>query len=164
MNPAHLHLIVNHFPLISLILGFLVILSGLILRSETVKRTAYCIFIFAAAMALAAFLTGDGAEQAIVNVAGVEENYIHTHEEMAETFAILCYILGAFSILGLWASLQRHAISSFVVLMCTVFSVLVINFGVKAGTSGGEIRHSEIRQEQLIPGSTNSDKNENDRD
>ena len=48
MNPAHYHLILNHLPIIVPVIGLLVMIGGHIFQIETVKRTAYFIFIFGA--------------------------------------------------------------------------------------------------------------------
>jgi hypothetical protein len=45
MNAAHFHLIFNHLPIISPILGILVLSLGYILGSAIIKRTALFIFI-----------------------------------------------------------------------------------------------------------------------
>ena len=94
MNDAHLHLILNHLPIIIPVIGLLIITVGLILKSEILKRTAYFIFMLAALTAIPTFVTGEGAEEVIEKLAGVDENLIKTHEEIAEKFAILCYVLG----------------------------------------------------------------------
>ena len=46
MNDAHLHMLVNHFPIIGLFFGFLILLFGIIKVNVTLKSTAYIIFIF----------------------------------------------------------------------------------------------------------------------
>ena len=41
MNEAHLHMVVNHFPIIGMILGLIVLLGGLFLKNNTVKNVSY---------------------------------------------------------------------------------------------------------------------------
>lgn len=92
MNDAHLHLVLNHLPIIIPLIGLLILIGGIIIKSEVVKRVAYLVFILGALAAIPAFATGEGAEEIIENMAGIDENLIKTHEEIAETFAILCYM------------------------------------------------------------------------
>jgi hypothetical protein len=68
--------------------GVIVMITGLISKSEAVKRTAFMIFIFGAIAAIAAMNTGEGAEEVVEKINGVTENYIENHEETAETFAM----------------------------------------------------------------------------
>ena len=48
MNGAHWHLVVNHLPIIFPIVGVIVMITGLISKSDAVKRTAFMIFIIGA--------------------------------------------------------------------------------------------------------------------
>jgi uncharacterized membrane protein len=147
MNEAHLHLIVNHLPIVFPIVGVIVLLTGLASKSEAIKRTAYMIFIMGAATAVAAMLTGEGAEEIVEKIKGVSESYIETHEETSETFAIFSYVLGCIALLGLWASFKQKSFSFGISIATLLFSLVVLFFAQRAGTTGGEIRHSEIRAE-----------------
>jgi uncharacterized membrane protein len=164
MNDAHWHLVVNHLPLIFPIVGVIIIVTGLISKSEAVKRTAFMIFIFGALAALAAMTTGEGAEEVVEKISGVTENYIESHEETAEIFAILSYILGGISLLGLWASFKQKTFSTIISIGTLVFAIVVLFFAKQTGTTGGEIRHTEIRSENSVPASesNNADKGEDD--
>lgn len=72
-----------------------------LLKSEILKRAAYCIFILAAVAAIAAFSTGEGAEEVVGEINGIDEQLIKVREEIAEIFAILLYILRGISVVGL---------------------------------------------------------------
>jgi len=163
MNEAHLHLVVNHLPIIFPIVGLIVMITGFISKSEAVKRTAFMIFVFGALASIAAMTTGEGAEEIVEKINGVSESYIKTHEEIAETFALLSYILGGISLLGLWASFKQKTFSSIIAVATLVFAFVVLFFGKQTGTTGGEIRHTEIRSENTIPAIENS-KSEKDED
>jgi hypothetical protein len=107
--------------------------------------------------------TGEGAEEIVEKINGVSESYIKTHEEIAETFALLSYILGGISLLGLWASFKQKTFSSIIAVATLVFAFVVLFFGKQTGTTGGEIRHTEIRSENTIPAMENN-KSEKDED
>jgi uncharacterized membrane protein len=47
MNDAHLHMLVNHFPIIGTLLGLGILITGLLLKNNSVKNTAYALFIIA---------------------------------------------------------------------------------------------------------------------
>lgn len=150
MNDAHFHLVVNHLPIIFPIVGVIVLISGLIFKSEAVKRMAYVIFILTAFASLAAMSSGEGAEEVVENISGIEESYIENHEENAETFALLTYILGGISLLGLWSSLKGKKFSNSIMFATLGLAIVVLYFGKQTGTTGGEIRHTEIRTEKII--------------
>lgn len=156
MNGAHWHLVVNHLPIIFPIVGVIVMITGLISKSEAVKRTAFMIFILGALASIAAMTTGEGAEEIVEKINGVTENYIESHEETAETFALLSYILGSISLLGLWASFKQKTFSNIIAIVTLVFAFVVLFFGKQTGTTGGEIRHTEIRSGNSIPAIENN--------
>ena len=138
-------------------------ITGLISKSEPVKRTAFLIFIMGAFASIAAMTTGEGAEEIVENISGVSESYIKTHEETAETFALLSYILGGISLIGLWASFKQKSISNTITIATVVFAFVVLFFGKQTGTTGGEIRHTEIRNGNVTSVNENNP-NEKDED
>lgn len=164
MNGAHWHLVVNHLPIIFPIVGVIIMITGLISKSEAVKRTAFMIFIFGALAAIAAMNTGEGAEDVVEKINGVTENFIEIHEETAETFAILSYILCGISLLGLWASFKQKSFSSIISIATLIFAFVVLFIAKQTGTTGGEIRHTEIRNGNSIPATenNNAEKDEDD--
>lgn len=163
MNQAHFHLVLNHLPIIIPLIGLLVMIGGFIVRSELVKRTAYFIFVLGALMTVPAFLTGEGAEETVENLQGVSEQLIKTHEEVAKTFAIISYLLGAISLIGLWANWQKKPFANISAFVTIAVCLLVLFFAKQTGTSGGEIRHTEIRtNSQATPENNKQEKGEDD--
>ena len=154
MNGAHWHLVVNHLPIIFPVVGVLVMVTGLIFKSEAVKRTAFMIFALGALAAIAAMQTGEGAEEVVEKIEGITE-------EPAETFALLSYVLGGLSLLGLWASVAQKRFSSLLNASVLVFALVVLFFARQTGTTGGEIRHTEIRSGSPVP-STDTEEAEPD--
>lgn len=145
MNEAHYHLVFNHLPIIIPVVGILVLLAGIILSSEIIKRTAFFIFILGALGTIPAFATGEGAEEVIENIQGIDEKFIKIHEEAAETFAILSYFLGGIALIGLWANWKKMAFAKTLSLLVLVFAIAALFFAKQTGTTGGEIRHTELR-------------------
>ena len=157
MNEAHLHLLFNHLPIIIPIVGLLVLFVNMIIRSEIVQRVGYLILILGAIATIPAFFTGEGAEEIVENIDGITHDIIHEHEEAAETFAILSYILGGLSLIGLWANLKRKSFSLWLGYGIFAFGIVVLLFAQQTGTTGGEIRHTEIRKDAVIAKENNED-------
>lgn len=133
MNGAHWHLIVNHLPIIFPVVGIIVMIIGIVSKSEPIKRTAYLIFVLSALTAIAGMITGEKAEEVVEKMNGVTEKYIERHEEMAEIFTILTYILGGFSILGLWASFKEKAYSFSFSVISLPISIVVLFLAKQTG-------------------------------
>jgi uncharacterized membrane protein len=145
MNDAHWHLVVNHFPIIGTIFGLGILIAGLVLKNKTSINTAYLLFIVAAFFALASMTTGEGAEEMVEDMPTVGKQIIHEHEEMAEKLALVLYVLGAFSLIGLILNIKKHSKAMLVTYLVLIISLVAVFLGKETGTTGGEVRHTEIR-------------------
>ena len=145
MNDAHLHMVVNHFPIIGTIFGFGILIVGLVLKNKTLINTSYVLFIVAAIFGAISMGTGEGAEELVEDMPNIGKQIIHEHEELAEKLAILLYVLGGLSLVGLYLNFKNNAkakLLSFLILGIATAGLFLVQ---KVGTSGGEIRHTEIR-------------------
>lgn len=145
MNDAHLHLVVNHFPIIGTIFGLGILITGIILKNNILKSTAYALFIVAAVFAAFSMGTGEGAEELVEDMPSIGKQIIHEHEEMAEKLAIILYVLGAISLAGLFLNYKKHAKAQLVSYLSLIVAIVGVFFAQQTGTTGGEIRHTEIR-------------------
>jgi len=148
-------MVVNHFPIIGIILGFGVLIAGMFLKNNSVKNTAYCLFIVGAIFAFASMATGEGAEEMVEDMPSVGHKIIHEHEEMAEKLAIVLYLLGLVSIAGLYTNIKKHAQAKLVSFLALTIAAIGIFLGKETGTIGGEIRHTEIRANASTSAETN---------
>lgn len=151
MNDAHFHLVVNHLPIIIPIVSLFVLLIGLFMKSEAVIRTSYLLFVLTGVTTFLAFSSGEGAEEMVENLPGVTEYLMHEHEEKAELFSLMSYVLSCVSLLALWANWKQKKVSKWLLLIVSALALLIIIVGREVGTTGGEIRHIEIRKNTNIP-------------
>ncbi len=145
MNQAHLHLVLNHLPILGALFGTLVLVGGFSLKLEIVKRTGLGLFIFAALSAIPAFLTGEGAEEVVEGLPGVGENMIERHEDLANYFLWSVIGLGILALAAFYASLRAWKMSSLLVMLTLAVALGTMVLAQQTGTTGGEIRHTEIR-------------------
>lgn len=145
MNDAHLHMVVNHVPIMGAIFGLGILIAGLLLKNNTLKNTAYILFIIAAVFSFFAMSTGEGAEEIVEDFPNIGHQIIHEHEEIAEKFAISIYVLGVISLIGIYANFKNHAKSNLVAFIALTIALVVVILAQQVGTTGGEVRHTEIR-------------------
>lgn len=150
MNDAHFHLVVNHLPIVGVLIGFLVLLAGLMMKKPQIKNTALGIFIFSALTAIVAFYTGEGAEEIVENLPGISETLIHKHEEYAELFFTMMLILGSVSLITLFLQYKKLSFSKYGFVLILLLSITSIVISKNVGTSGGEITHIEIRSDTNV--------------
>jgi hypothetical protein len=83
MNWAHIHLSLNHLPVVGIIFGVLLLLLALLRKSEELKRVSLGVFVLTALLALPVYFTGEPAEEVVEHVPGVAESLIGRHENAA---------------------------------------------------------------------------------
>lgn len=145
MNPAQIHLLINHVPLFGVLAGFLLLAYGILRKNDEIKKMSYIVFGVSALITIPTFLTGHPAEEIVEDLPGVSEAIIEQHEEMAEIAAGFIYALGIAGILALFIKLPEK------IQKAVPFVLLLLSLGtggVIAQTAhlGGQIRHSEIRE------------------
>lgn len=150
MNNAHFHLVVNHLPIVGLLIGTLTLITGLLIKRREVKLTSLGILTFAALTSIAAFLTGEGAEEMVENMPGISETLIHTHEEYAESFLSLTLVTGGLALLTFFVELKKARLSKYLFAIVLLASISDLVLAKYLGTSGGEIRHTEIRGDSRV--------------
>lgn len=155
MNQAHLHLLLNHLPILGALFGLLILAGGFFLKNGAVKRTALGMFVLSAILAIPAYLTGEGAEEVVENLPGVSENLIEAHEEMANIFLWMVGALGLISLATLYTDLKSKKMAPMLYTLTFVAAIGTMIFAQQVGTSGGEIRHTEIRSGATTAGIEN---------
>ncbi len=155
-NAAHLHLLVNHLPIFLPLFGLIILIIGIVFKSEIVKRVSLAMFVFAGLFAFIASSTGEGAEE-IVEELKRSHDLIHEHEEAADTFALLSYVLAIFSIVAFWFNWKKHPFKDLSMYIALLISVIVIYFSYPTGQTGGEITHPEVNNSFKVPAGEDED-------
>ncbi|WP_426061665.1 hypothetical protein [Hymenobacter sp. B1770] len=146
MNQAHLHLLVNHVPILGSLFAAVLLGVGLLRKDDTLTRAGLVAVLAAGVLCLPAQLTGEGAEAVVRDLPRVSRALIQTHETAAELgFWVLegAAALALFSLLLLKNASSRARLLAMLTLLATVLS-----FGLlaRAGNLGGQIMHTEIRE------------------
>ena len=165
MNDAHLHMVVNHFPIIGTIFGLGILITGIVLKNKVITNVAYVLFVVAAIFAFFSMATGEGAEEIAEKLPSVTHQIIHEHEEMAEKLALVLYGLGLVALFGLYFNFKNHAKANLVSYLALIVALVGVFLGKQTGTTGGEVRHTEIRENaSLGANSSEQEEIENERD
>ena len=145
MSAVHLHLISNHLPIIFPFIGVIILLIGGIINSSVTIRVALFMFVLGSVFTIPAFFSGEEAEHIVEHIPGIEEHYIEEHEEIAEKFALVSYLLGGIALVALWANWKEKSFTKTTTIVTTIIAIITIVLAFQTGKTGGEIRHPEIR-------------------
>jgi len=150
MNWAHIHLILNHIPLIGIGFVILLFIIGLLRKSNELIKVSLIFVVIVALWAIPAYLTGEPAEEIVENLPGISENLIKSHEESAETAFIFTEIVGALALITLFVRRFFQTLGNRLTII--VLIGLLISGGLIAWTAnlGGKINHPEIRSDTVF--------------
>ncbi len=145
MNATHIHLILNHFPIIGTLIGVGILAYGLFKNNDVVKKIALTILAIMAIIAVPVYLTGEEAEETVEHFKGITKEIIHEHEELAEKAILVMAVLGALSLASIYAITKGLSFAKKITIITFIVSLITFGLFAKVGSLGGEIRHSEIR-------------------
>lgn len=145
INWAHVHIMINHIPVIGLMGILLLLLYAVFRRSEEVKMVSFGALVLIALMTIAVFFTGQAAEDMAKKIPGVTENDIGRHEEAAVLSLTGIEISGTLALIGLILRRRRGSMPKWNVIAVLVLSLISSGIVLYTANLGGEIRHTEIR-------------------
>jgi hypothetical protein len=150
MNLAHVHLLLNHLPILGTVIGLGLFLVALVGNRDDLKEACLALFSLLALLAIPTYMSGDAAQETIKESAGVSMEMIQAHQGAALLAFIFMEITGAVSILALWrfsrsaknpwmSGPARLTLSAVLLLAIATSGLMAV-----AGNTGGDIRHPEI--------------------
>lgn len=152
-NPEHLHVIVNHIPLIGAACALLPLLLGLILRKRESQVIGLLLTLLCAGTIPLVMWTGEEAEHewlhsdASSHLDAEGREWAHVHEEHAELAQYTIYTAAGLSLLTLitMAIKPLRKVATVLVILSTIATFATVTSSVWVADSGGKISHPEFR-------------------
>jgi len=147
MSAAHLHLMLNHIPLLGLIFGAALLAYGLWRGTDDVQKASLGLLAVAGLSAIAVYLTGEPAEEIVEGLAGVSHDAIEAHEEWGWYALISGIATGGFALGTLFLGWLRERLGRGAVVLTLVLALLSSGLIGYTANLGGKISHPELRGE-----------------
>jgi hypothetical protein len=144
MSSVHLHLLLNHVPVIGVYFILFVLVVALARRSDAIGKIGLAMLVGVALATVAVYFTGEPAEDAVEGLAGVSETLIHSHEDAAVMAFIATGVAGV-AALGLLLWYRRRPLTRWAVGGSLALTLTAAGLMAWTANLGGQIRHSEIR-------------------
>lgn len=144
MNWPYVHTLINHFPIILMVVGTAVLLLALIVRRRGIWLYALATLTLAGLSVYPAYFTGDQAGDAVRNTWYIVRSMVEEHDAAAGFALASVLIAGAVSAYTWWRMLRREVTSLPPVWLRTVVAVIAVwALSVVARTAylGGQIVH-----------------------
>jgi hypothetical protein len=151
---VHIHLLLNHFPTVGMIVGLGLFLLALLKRSEDLKRGALAVFFAIALISLPTYMSGYSAQRSLRRAPDVSQDVINLHQRSALFALIFMETTGIVAWYGLWYSRTRVSMGPRITAAAVLLSAVTIGLMASAANVGGEVRHPEILTDPKTPIST----------
>lgn len=145
-NAAHLHLILNHFPVIGSGIVLFILLYGILNKNEKIVRTGLLLLILISLITIPVFISGSQAEGIIKGLEGVNEDKIEPHEEFAKFSFIAMEITGGLSLFLLLLHRKEKQIPLNMKVIVFILILAVCGMMIYTAHLGGKITHYELMQ------------------
>jgi|SRR5437867_4868960 len=149
MNLAHIHLLLNHWPIIGSFIAFALFLVSLIANSDDLKQTSFASFGLIALLSIPTYMSGNVAHEVLKGSAGLSQALIETHQGAALLAFVFMELTGAVALIGLWqfSRMSRPLpvpVARWNSPAVLVLSIITVGLMAVTGNTGGAIRHPEI--------------------
>ena len=145
LNFAHLHLLLNHFPIIGTSFALSLFLVSFFGKNQDLRRASYIIFAGVGLLAIPTFLTGSGAQAMLSGQPAISDALIQRHEGAAILSFWFVEITAALAIVGLWQTYRRSRPANWNLSAVLLFALLTMVLVARTGNTGGDISHPELR-------------------
>ena len=143
MNPAQIHLALNHMPLFLSLVAGLVMITGLWKKSDLVITLGLYGLTAAALFTIPVYLTGEGTEELVEKIPAINKGIIEDHESFAKISMAVIAVTGVISLFTIFIRRNNSLRKGLVIALC-VFSLISFLLMAQTASLGGKIRHTEI--------------------
>jgi len=143
MNLAHVHLMLNHIPIVGIPIALAFLVYGIYAKNQPSQRFALLVLFGLAVMVLPVYFTGEPAEEVVEHLPGVAESFIEAHEDAAMFSLVLTLITGAAAFIALWfqRDQKKSRLMNFGVMGAACLAVASLLY---TANLGGKVRHTEF--------------------
>ena len=151
MNATHLHLMLNHIPVIGTGFALLLLLVALAKRSDEWKKVSLWFFVLIALLTVPAYVTGEPAEDGVKGLPGIAKAVIEQHEEAAGVAFGGTALVGVLALTGLVRFRRGRPVPGWFAGAIVLLAVIAGGLMAWAANLGGQVRHTEIRAGSASP-------------
>lgn len=150
MSAAHLHLALNHIPVLGTLFGILLLAYGHWRDQLSLQKATLGFLVGIGAVAVAVYLTGEPAEEVVEGVAGVSHEALELHEEWGWYAVLASSVTGVAALGALLYGWIRQSLPRWTVRAVFVLALLTGGIMVYTANLGGKVHHPELRSDATV--------------
>ena len=145
MNWIHVHLALNHLPVLGTPFVLLLLATGMIRRSDEIQRLALVWLLVLAVVSIAIKFTGDMAFDVARTEPWMEPTFVSAHEQAADQATTGVFVMGVAAAACVWRGRRGGDLPRWLLITTLLLAVATTLLLMRTANSGGQIRHPEIR-------------------
>jgi len=142
---AHLHLIINHVPVVGSIFILAMYIIALLFKNVFLQKVSLWFLVVIALATAVAYVTGDKTKDAVEGLSQASSTMIELHEQYARYSLIVMFVAGIVALGGALFYSRKPTIPLYVHISIIVILLISVVLFSYVGLFGGEIMHTEIR-------------------
>jgi hypothetical protein len=159
MNWPYLHILINHFPIILMVVGSAALLPALIGNRRSTWLYALATLTLAGISIYPAYYTGDAASHAMRGTWYVVRSMVSEHDDAAGYALFTVLAAGLVSAYAWWKMLRHDAPAAppgWMKVVVTVLALFALSVVVRTAYLGGKIVHESPKLVNPPPGTTSA--------
>jgi hypothetical protein len=146
LTSEHLHVLLNHLPLVGLMVAVVVLAAALVLRNRPAGVLGLVLVSLTAGTAWPVIESGQSSYVRVRELADEEgKAYLRHHMVLAERWDKLYYATAAVAVLGLLAAWKWSRGFQALAVLAAVLATASLLAGAVIAEAGGKVRHPEFR-------------------
>lgn len=146
MNPAHLHLITTHLPVLGSLFGLLLFVLGMVRKSRELLRTSLGVFVVSALGAIPTYLSGAPAGDMLMKaMPSMSTDIGDQHAEVAILAMVAVVALGLVAVIELVVYRESAHLPRWLTVCTLALALITTATMVWTASLGGQVRHTEIQ-------------------
>jgi formate hydrogenlyase subunit 3/multisubunit Na+/H+ antiporter MnhD subunit len=145
MNWSHVHLMLNHIPVLGVLFGLLLLFAAKLKKSAELEQASLAVFVLMGAASGVVYYTGEQAEIGVTQFPEISKTLVLQHDDAAFYAVTSACILGGIALIGLLVFRGSRPAPRWFGVVVLLLALITSGLVVRTANLGGYIRHPEIR-------------------
>jgi len=143
---VHLHLALNHLPVVGVLFVFGLLVLGICRGSEELKRLSLQLSVALFLVSMGVKFSGEQSAGVLFSEpSAVVKPLMTAHEDSADQAVTGAFLLGVVAALGLYRSRKTKIVPAWASIGCVILGLVTVILLGRSANLGGQIAHPEIR-------------------
>jgi hypothetical protein len=145
-QPEYVHVALNHFPLVGLVVAVLAVAAALVMRNRPATFLSLGLLGLMALSAWPVYSYGEAGYDRVLSMSDdAGQAFLKYHAHLAERWVFLYYLTAASAMVGIGLGWKWPRLLLPLSIASIVLAVASLTAGIFIAHAGGEIRHREFR-------------------